>query len=74
MACAARIRLCDGTVQAGIREVDMDDSGDESPDPEAEAAASLRAKSRHAADLHCPVVYCMFTSCNCSLEEVTACI
>lgn len=26
----------------------MDDSGDESPDPEAEAAAAIRARSRHA--------------------------
>ena len=29
----------------------MDDSGDETPDPEAEAAATIRARSRHALSL-----------------------
>lgn len=45
-------------VQVGIKEVDMDDSGDEAPDPDAEAAAAIRLKSRcasfcslHVADL-----------------------
>ena len=46
----------------------MDDSGGESPDPEAEAAAAIRARSRHALS---PCISSTFTPR--SPEKVGAC-